>query len=405
MIFIDMNKFFFFAVALLICSACGSRPEGFVIRGSFPGLQEGMGVTLRSMEGGEDSLAAAIVAGGKFELRGKVASPQYCMLSIDNRQSAASPEKIKAVNTYLFLDNSELTMKAEHLDSMRFIPVFISETALLRERVEGGDLQREFYEYRDALSSLLKEAGEIDGELGMLNLYEDTKTPEEFNREFDRLYARKQTLGAAADAAKLDFIRRHASSPLSLYIAQGLLNTNYVRTLEEIEELTRISAAIEDTVRRPHVLKMAETAKTLYQEAPYQDVELTDAKGKTVKLSQYVRDDRYTLVDFWASWCGPCRWAIPKVEELYKRYDRNHLTVISISCDQKKADWEKAVKEEKMPWLQLWAGSREQLGTVQRTYNITGIPRLMLIAPDGKVVFSGHDANALRVTVEKYLGK
>ena len=58
-----------------------------------------------------------------------------------------------------------------------------------------------------------------------------------------------------------------------------------------------------------------------------------------------------------------------------------------------------------MPWMQLWAGSREQMTAAQQAYHISGIPRLMLIAPDGAIVFSGNNADALRFAVEKYLGK
>ena len=58
-----------------------------------------------------------------------------------------------------------------------------------------------------------------------------------------------------------------------------------------------------------------------------------------------------------------------------------------------------------MPWTQLWAGNREQMTAAQQAYNISGIPRLLLIAPDGTIVFSGNNADALRMTVEKYLGK
>ena len=397
-----MNKSFFFIATLLLCSACTSRPEGFVIRGSFPGLQDGMMVSLRSMEGGA-ILAMDTIQDGKFELHGVTASPQYCNLIISSNTSSSDMSKM--VNIYMFLDNSELTVNAAHLDSLQFVHPLISETAIPKARVEGGPLQREFYEYRDTLTPLLLTASEVNNALAMLNMQNDQYTTEEYNNRFDELYPKKLTTEAAIDAAKMEFIRQHPQSPVSLFIAEGLLNTIFIRTAEEIKELTRIAEQIEDTVRRPRVLKMAEIAKTLYKGASYKDIELTDPTGKTVKLSQYILPDHYTLVDFWASWCGPCRWAIPDVKQIYKRYPQDRLSVISISFDQKKTDWETAMKEEAMPWTQLWTGNRDQVTAAQRAYNISGIPRLMLIAPDGKIVFSGNDANALRVAVEECLGK
>ncbi|MEY8591152.1 TlpA disulfide reductase family protein [Butyricimonas hominis] len=397
-----MNRIFFFIAALLLCGACTSRPEGFVIRGNFPGLQDGMLVTLRSMEG-EAILATDTIQDGKFELQGVTASPQYCNLLISSNTS--SPHMGKMVNIYMFLDNSELTVNTAHFDSLQFIHPFVAETAESKARVEGGPLQREYYEYRDALMPLLLAASEVNIASATLNMQENQYTTEEFNNRFDELYPKKLAAEAAIDAAKMEFIRQHPQSPVSLFIAEGLLNTTFTRTPEEIKELTRIAKQIEDSVRRPRVLKMAEIASILYKGASYKDIELTNPTGETVKLSQYILPDHYTLVDFWASWCGPCRWAIPKVDQIYEHSPKDRLTVISVSFDQKKTDWETAMKEEAMPWTQLWTGNRDQVTAAQRAYNISGIPRLMLIAPDGKIVFSGNDANALRVTVEEYLEK
>ena len=181
------------------------------------------------------------------------------------------------------------------------------------------------------------------------------------------------------------------------------MKTPFTRAPEEVEELTRVVGQIEDTVRRPYILKIADITRTLCKGAVYKDVELINTTGEKVKLSQFVHPDRYTLVDFWASWCGPCRWAIPKVEQLYKRYGDDRLAVVSVSLDKKREDWEKALKQENMPWTQLGVDGNDMLVTVSRAYHITRIPRLLLIAPDGRVVFSGHDVNALRLTVEKLL--
>ena len=401
-----MNKFFFFALALLLCSACGSHTGGYVIRGSFPGLKDGMTVTLRNVENENYKiLATDTVRDGKFELRGVVSTPRYCGLVIDNRSCVSSPEEVRSFNTFLFLDNSELTLKAAHLDSMRFIPLFMSTSADLKIRVESGPLQREFYEYRAALLPLRLAVERMADSLGNLGLYEDQYTLEEFNRKFDVFYPQRQAAEAAVDAANIEFVRRHPQSPLSLYIAEELLKTTFVRTPDEVEELVHIAGQIDDTVRRPYVLRIAEVSRTLCKGGMYKDVELTTAAGDTVKLSQYVHPDRYTLVDFWASWCGACRWAIPKVEQLYQRYDCERLTLLSVSLDQKREAWEKAMKEEAMPWAQAWAGSSRQVYEIQRAYNITGIPRLLLIAPDGRIAFSGNSADALRFTMEKLLGK
>lgn len=294
-----MNKNFFFGMALLLCSACASRTEEFVVRGSFPGLRDGMAVALRNMEG-EGTFAVDTVRDGKFELRGAVVSPRYCNLLIYTGEQNASSGMGRMVNTYLFLDNSELTVEVAHLDSMEFVHPFMAEFAVPKARVEGGALQREYYEYQDALLPLKLALSKADNDVAMLNLKSEQEryAPEVFDRQFDELYPRRQAAEEAVDAAKMEFIRRHPQSPLSLFIAGGLLNNTFARSQEEVEELGRIAAGIDDTVRRPVVLKMVEKARSLYKGAPYKEIELTDAEGRTVKLSQYLQPDRYTLVDF-----------------------------------------------------------------------------------------------------------
>lgn len=188
-----MNKNFFFGMALLLCSACASRTEEFVVRGSFPGLRDGMAVALRNMEG-EGTFAVDTVRDGKFELRGAVVSPRYCNLLIYTGEQNASSGMGRMVNTYLFLDNSELTVEVAHLDSMEFVHPFMAEFAVPKARVEGGALQREYYEYQDALLPLKLALSKADNDVAMLNLKSEQEryAPEVFDRQFDELYPRRQ---------------------------------------------------------------------------------------------------------------------------------------------------------------------------------------------------------------------
>lgn len=111
-----------------------------------------------------------------------------------------------------------------------------------------------------------------------------------------------------------------------------------------------------------------------------------------------------TLIDFWASWCGPCRSAIPKVKAMAEKY-ADYLQVVSCSVDEKKAAWLKAEKEEAMPWPQLIMplSSLQSKDGAGAAYDITTIPRLVVIGADGKVLVITHDPAVVERTIAEYI--
>ncbi len=105
--------------------------------------------------------------------------------------------------------------------------------------------------------------------------------------------------------------------------------------------------------------------------------------GKQIALKDY--RGKYVFLDFWASWCGPCRREIPHVIKMYKACKGKNFEIIGISLDKNEGDWKKAVKEMKMTWpqacdLEAWNSK------VVRQYNVQGIPRTVLLDPEGKVI-------------------
>ena len=156
-------------------------------------------------------------------------------------------------------------------------------------------------------------------------------------------------------------------------------------TSGQIEDLQNtLSGVWGNCPRMTEFKEKAEMAKKIAIGAPFQDIELTDPEGKKVKLSECLPTGKYVMLEFWASWCGPCRGEIPHLKHVYQNYKDKGFEIISVSIDQKNKDWQKAMKEEKMPWIQLNDPQGEN-GPAIQVYNVTGVPHCILLDKEGKI--------------------
>ena len=113
--------------------------------------------------------------------------------------------------------------------------------------------------------------------------------------------------------------------------------------------------------------------------------------GKQVKLADVVAKNKITMVDFWASWCGPCRMEMPNVVEAYKQFHNKGLEIVGVSLDESKEDWETAVKDMGMNWIQT-SDLKGWECEAARLYGVRGIPACVLINQKGEIV--GRDLRA-----------
>ena len=120
------------------------------------------------------------------------------------------------------------------------------------------------------------------------------------------------------------------------------------------------------------------------------DFTVTDAEGKAITLAELCKGQKYILIDFWASWCNPCRKEIPNLKKIYAEYATKGFQIISISIDKKKADWEKALKEEQLVWPNFLDN-----GDVAATYKVKMIPTMYLIDANGILVAENLRGEAL----------
>ena len=117
----------------------------------------------------------------------------------------------------------------------------------------------------------------------------------------------------------------------------------------------------------------------------YADMTMATPSGKNMKMSDYVGKSKYVLIDFWASWCGPCRMEMPTVVEAYTKYHDKGLEVIGVSLDEDKDAWVKAIDELKMPWPQM-SDLKGWESEACVTYHVQAIPANVLVDEKGKII-------------------
>jgi len=115
------------------------------------------------------------------------------------------------------------------------------------------------------------------------------------------------------------------------------------------------------------------------------EIDLPTPEGKNVKLSSL--KGKYVLIDFWASWCRPCRMENPNLVNAYSKYKSKGLEIYGVSLDKEKAPWEAAIKQDNLTWihvsdLQFWSSSAAKL------YNVSSIPKSFLLDKEGKIIAS-----------------
>lgn len=136
------------------------------------------------------------------------------------------------------------------------------------------------------------------------------------------------------------------------------------------------------------IKELTDKQKTTAQGTKFIDFEMQTPEGKTVKLSDYAGKGKVVLVDFWASWCGPCRREMPALVEAYAKYKGKNFEIVGVSLDRDAAAWKESIKQMNMTWpqmsdLKFWQSEGAQL------YAVNSIPHVVLIDGQGTIIARG----------------
>lgn len=393
-----MKRLLYGIVCLGTLVACQREP-GYKISGSVPGTPDGMKVYLYNWNTPVDS---SVVKGGKFVLTGKVDVPTRYQLLID-----LSPDKVESYEKDLrgsdvFVENVDITYESPSIDSL---PSRSFQRKVKGNVVVKGSLTHDlFLCYQEKIKPYRTKNSEAWNKY--LKVYHIPALDGVFNTREGIALAREMN-DAQKEITRIqwDFIKANPKSPVSVDVAQNMVYSAKFSKAEMENLLQSIDPSLRETAGYKQLQKSLEEIAPIALGEKYKDLELVDENGKTVQLSDYVKPGQYNMVEFWASWCGPCRGEIPHLRHVYDAYGKGKdaFNMISVSIDDKEKDWKQALKEENMKWTQL-CDLKGWKGEVINKYKIQGVPFCLILDKEGRIIDHGVRGSELDVVLIEYLG-
>lgn len=376
-----MRYRFFLSLVVAVGMTATAYSQQFTLKGEIAGMTDSLRVVVADDENPHGKLlASGSFANGSFVLSGTSKLPHLARLSLFSKNEKKQLW-VREAKLRLMVDTTEIYVSCD------MATMFADMSSKMKEplaRIKAGRYNRLYQEYlaymRD-MELLADSLSDAEAKAWFDNGGDESKYADLCKANEDAKKQQRQMM--------LDFIDSNPSSPVAAALVARQVYSPFSYSFSQVEKWMQSFENNPDTTHVNFLRRNILQIKAQATGTPFTDFIAKTPEGKDALLSSSMEKGKLTLIDFWASWCGPCRAAIPKVKKILDA-NNDRLVVISCSVDEKEAAWHKAVEAEKMPWAQLLIPKDTLAKTVAQAYMISSIPRLVLIDSEGRIVMATH---------------
>jgi peroxiredoxin len=360
-----MKKHLIFLFTLVLGLTACNKTETFKVNVSLKNGNDQTVYLQKMVDNAPVSIDSAVIANEAAVLAAPVGNPQILyMLKVKGKRGSMP----------FFADNKDVTIVGD-INNPQDVEIMASET------------QAELDNYNEQLDQFNVQIRELYTVMNEAFTNNDSVMMDSLNKVGTALMEQQ-------DSFRDDYIKAHPDSFVAHYLLDGV-KQDY--PLDQLKEM--VGAFTTESIYKDDLNDYIAKQERLEVGQPFIDFTLQTKDGENVTLSEFIGKNKLTLVDFWASWCGPCRHENPVVKAAYEQYHELGFDVVGVSVDQDEAKWLEAVEEDQLPWTQV----RDRENKASEAYMIYYIPSNFLFDQNGTMVAKGLRGDDLTAKLAELL--